>query len=383
MAELFNTRWIKQGPHWVKHDSPNSPTQSISENSMEAKVDPLGTNVLLNILKVLRKMDSKMEIQGKRLQILETTNPSSNGGTTLFNDSPISRGQSTRAAASKRTAVVSEDDEETYEYAHSIMKMKWDVDEAVSFVCGEQQVPDAAFITDVNIDDPHEVNKVTGTWADRVSRPPDVDLYSVSMYTRDLLGSRMSLGLPLQTGETLSQPLRNPPSPPSAQSVFDDMQIIEAEEELKNSGYYDKLSTETVDIEPVSEIEPRKRISINVHETMTSCSYIKIELSFHAFDSWKQGVLSRIKNESKVRWKEEKQRFNDLRHTYRTKDLVQQIIDKMRSALEREWREENERVKPLQPEGKKGVKILRLRIVISFRNIFHVSREHSKGDIIC
>ena len=129
-------QWTKDGAHWVK-SYPSSPSvQTTSErSSMETTSTPLATDILLNIIKVLRKLDSKMEVQGRRLEILETTGPTSNTGSTLVNYSPISRKQSARTAASKCTFIPSEDGEDTNEYARSILKMDYAIDEAVSFTC--------------------------------------------------------------------------------------------------------------------------------------------------------------------------------------------------------------------------------------------------------
>jgi hypothetical protein len=68
--------------------------------------------------------------------------------------------------------------------------------------------------------------------------------------------------------------------------------------------------------------------------------------------------LPEIRNDSKAFWKQEKQRCSELREKHRVKDVAQQIFDKKRSALEREWREEKQRLKPLLPKREKGVKIL-------------------------
>jgi hypothetical protein len=127
-----HSRWTKLGAHWVKSYPSSSSIQATSpRSSIEAKSAPLESEVLLNILKVLQKLDCKMEIQGRRLEILETTSPTSNASSTLVNSSPISQKQSTRTAASKRTLVNSGEAEDMNDYARSIMKIDYAIDEAV------------------------------------------------------------------------------------------------------------------------------------------------------------------------------------------------------------------------------------------------------------
>jgi hypothetical protein len=373
-------RWTKQGAHWVKSYPSSSSIRTTSANSsVEANSAPLDTQVLLNILKVLQKLDCTME----RLEILETTSPTSHTGSTLVNSSPISRKQSTRTAASKRTLVHSGNAENMNEYARSIMKMDYAIDEAVSFIHGDEAAPEDNSVADVSVDGSERVNMVTGTWADLVPEPQDVDLYSVSMYTGDLMGSRMSLDVLRQTQAIFTPPIRSEPSRPSSELSQDDLedsQSMEIEESLRVPVEERDASIITRNPRTACDVES---VAINTNETNTNPTYLRIELGFHAFDTWKQGVVSKIKNESKTLWQDEKRRFNDLRHTYRAKDMVQRVVDKLGSALEREWREEKERVKSLQPDKKRGVKLMGWRIVISFRSMFNVSREQAGKDVIC
>jgi hypothetical protein len=377
-------RWVKQGAHWVKTYPSSSSIHTASQrSSLEMKSAPLDTDVLLNILKVLRKLDCKMEVQGRRLEILETTSPTSNSGSTLVNTSPISRKQSTRTAASKRTLIPSEDGEDINEYGRSIMKMDYAIDEAVSFVNGDEDAAaKTAAAADVSVEGSEKMKTVT-SWADLVPEPPDVDLYSVSMYTGDLLGSSMSLDVLRQTQATFTTPMRSLPSRPHSQLSHEDSnddQSMEIEAWPEVLDEHNDVSIKTGDTDTVSRVES---VAINTKVTNTNPTYVKIELAFHAVDTWKQGVVSKIKNDSKALWKDEKRRFNELRHTHRARDAVQRFFDKLRSAVEKEWKEEKERVKTLQPERKPGVKILRWRVVISFQNLFNVSREDSRKDIIC
>lgn len=198
---------------------------------MEAKTAPLDTEVLLNILRALQKLDCKMEVQGRRLEILETS-PISNTGSTLVN-SPISRKQSTRTATSKRTLVHSEDNEDTNDYAHAILKMDYAIDEAVSFINEGETTAETTSGSEVSDGESEKIHTVTGTWADLVPEPRDVDLYSVSMYTGDLLGSRMSLDVS-QIQTTSTPPVQRLPSRPhsrlSVGDLEDDQQSMDIEE---------------------------------------------------------------------------------------------------------------------------------------------------------
>lgn len=329
---------------------------------MEARSAPLDTDVLLNILNVLRKLDCKMEVQGRRLEVLETTSPISNPGSTLVN-SPISRKQSTRTAASKRTLVQSGEAEDMNDYARFILKMDYAIDEANS-------------VAEVSLEGSEKIETAHSTWADLVPEPRDVDLYSVSMYTGDLLGSRMSLDVLRQTRAILTPPFQSASSRPQSdadEDHEDDNHNMGTEEPSRVSGDYHDPGIQTV-----SRVES---VAINTKETNTSPTYIKMELVFHAVDTWKQGVVSKIKNESRSLWEDEKRRFSELRRTYRAKDFAQRIVDKLGSALEKEWKEEKERVKSLQP-GKREVESVGWRILISFRDMFNVSRESSGEDVV-
>jgi hypothetical protein len=395
-------RWIKQNGHWVENSSSKSSSRSTSNESMNTSPVIQDTNVLVNILNVLQKMDSKMELQAKRLEILEMTGSpaSSSGETTLLNETPISRGQTVRTASSKRTSDVSEaeNSEGANEYARSVLKIKEFLDEAVSVMDSEH--PEEVLMPE----EPARQNfKATGKWADLI-RPqtPDVDLYSVSMYSGDLLGeSKMSLGLSHHLEHSwmpMPPSQRTPPSPPRSESedeeegdmrstITNELAVMDEEKEHQaiNEDNADPIIEE---VNTAADPQPdrlRKRISINITETKTCSPYIKIELGFYAFDSWKRGVLSKIKNESQALWKQEQVRFNDLRHTtYQAMDRAHKGLAKMRSALEREWIEEKERLRALrQPGTKKGVKIFRWRIAISFRDVVQVNREPSIPDVVC
>ena len=305
-----------------------------------------------------------MEVQGRRLEILETTSPTSNAGSTLVNSSPISRKQSTRTAASKRTLVQSGETEDINDYARSILKMDYAIDEATS-------------VADVSLDGSERVNPVHSTWADLVPEPRDVDLYSMSMYTGDMLGSRMSLDVLRQTQAILTQPIRSTPSrqhSDASEDGEDDSHRMEIEELSRLPDMYHDTG-----VPAVCRVES---VAINTKETNTSPAYLKMELVFHAVETWKQGVVSKIKNESKAFWEDEKRRLGELRRTHRAKDFVQRVVDKLGSALEKEWREENERVKSLQPARKRGVEIMGWRVLISFRNIFDVSRQSHVEDVV-
>ena len=374
MAELFNARWIKQGPYQTRHDSSTSLRQSISEESVDPKTPQLENAVLMNILAILTKMDTKMQVQTRRLEKLEITSPSSShGDSTLLDDSPISRGLSTRTTASKGIVVIPGDEEKPNEYAQSISKLDWDTDGAESFVYAEMKAPDVVSIRGESRDGQEEAHPARNNWGDLVSGhlQTDGDVYSVSMYTGDLMGSKMSLGSPPQPpSENVPQPLRISPSPPATESETDGEGIenqpeednVETEGPIEGLSTYKDVSTDFGDRDAVPEPKTRKRISINVFEAGENASYIKIELRFHAYDLWKQG----------------KERMHELRQTHLLKNLAEQLVSKLRSASERT--KEEKRMRSLQPR-KKGVKLFKWRIVISLDNVFQVNREQSQESV--
>lgn len=380
MAELFNSRWVKQDPHQLRHVSSISPRQSISDEAMDGK-DQLESAVLMNILAVLTKMNSKMELQTQRLEKLELTSPSSsNGGSTLLNDSPITRGPSTRTSASKKTAVLPNDENELDEYVQSITKMDWDrhTDRSESFVGDSIQAPDVVPIHGESCDGQEGVQTARSNWGDLVSGhlQTEEDAYSIAMYTRDMMGSRMSLGFPLNPpSEAFPQPLRIPPSPPAteAESEVEEVEEIKeieiqpeetaigAEGPIEDPSNHKNTGTEIVGRQSVPKPEIRKRISISVLETRPDASYIKIEVSFHAPDVWKQG----------------KERLRELHPADRFRNLVEQVVGSLRSASERRRQQRSS-----QPQ-KRGVKLFKWRIVISLGSVFQVNREQPHETVGC
>jgi uncharacterized protein YhaN len=118
--------WVNQDGHWRDNNSTNSQYRSISNEAMNANLfsSSLETNVLVNILSVLKRMDSKMELQAERLATLEVTRSprsTSSSDATAFSESTLSKGQS-----SGRTTIVSEaeDGEDSNEYLPSVSKLK-------------------------------------------------------------------------------------------------------------------------------------------------------------------------------------------------------------------------------------------------------------------
>jgi hypothetical protein len=385
-------RWISQNGCWLENTSLNSPYRPASNESMngDSNFGNLETNVLVNILSVLKRMDSKMELQTKRLEIVEVTGSPGSGSSsdsTSLSEPPLFRGQ-----GSGRTTIVSEpgDNEESKEYLHSISGLKHHfLHKAPSFV-------DMEDLKDLVIpEEPDSPNfRPTGNWADLVHPGmPEADAYSVSMYSGDLLGgSKMSLGLYNHAEQDPT------PTSPSQRNISPSFSELEGEDasnkQIAATGQIEKCQTIREE-SPAPSIEEgnatdspqrharHKRISISVSEPKANSRYIKIEFGLYAFDTWKQGVLSKIKNDSRVFWEQEKTRLSGLRQTtYQATGQVSRGLGRMKSALEREWVQEKERLKSLRQTGaKRGVKIFNWRVSISFRDVVHVNRDESRSEI--
>jgi hypothetical protein len=327
-------------PFWSKGHLISSPARPGSKSdAMDANTLAQGTN-LLEILRVLQQIDAKIEGQSKRLETLETMSPSSSAGSNLQGSSVISRGQSTRTTVSHGSV------EDVDDYARSIAKMKWD---ALSFVRSETQDAAVNPSADVTLDDTDAVNDDSGTLGKPVPCPRDMDLYSVSIYTGDLMGSRMDLHQPNSGAVTPALRIAPPPQPPPVADETD-MEIAPVEEEITSIRYSDLPAT-PIETEAASQAGQQNEIRTRVEETPKNRSHWKAELSFHAYDNWKDGVFAKIRNDSRADWGAEKQRFAVLRQSYRSQYLLQRVFDQMRSAFEKEWMEEKERIKALQPES--------------------------------
>ncbi|RFU26069.1 hypothetical protein B7463_g10273, partial [Scytalidium lignicola] len=367
---------------------------------MTMGTDILESHVLVNILNVLKKIDSKMELQAKRLDVLETStiSPSSSnsnrsGDTTFSSEPSLSRGQTVRTSTStERTTVDLEaEDSEDIKYVHSVLKIKQFLDEAASLENQE-------YLDEIAVpEEPKNQNfEATGTWADLLCpRTPDIDHYSMSMYSGDVLqSSRMSLTLSQHIDHNLRPPNQQvPPSPEASESeakTEEDAQSVIAQQidalhdmnELHVTGENAMDSNiEDVNTGPDSQANtPRRRISINITETKTRPSYIRVELAFYAFDSWKQDVICRVKNNSRELWGQGKIKMDSLRKsTHQAKEQVEKGLVKVRSALEKKPNEENERLRSLHELGmNKGLRVFRWRITISFRNVAN-NKEQEKS----
>jgi hypothetical protein len=246
------------------------------------------------------------------------------------------------------------------EYARSISKMKWG--ERLSFVASEAE--------DVEIDSSSENDHDSEAWEEDATEhyARSVDLYSVSVYSSDLLGGRKSRPLtPLPF--TIAPPLPLPQAPVDEEVEMSITSVDEEETEVRTSSVNDgeaeivassvgedAIATKSeglpqeADHADVVEPEKTKEIRISIEGFPTTRSHWKVELSFHAYGNWKRGVLAKVKNESKNIWETEKQRFGNLKPSYRSQNLLAKILDGVRSAFENEWREEKERLKNLGPE---------------------------------
>ena len=195
-------------------------------------------DVLLNILLMLQRIGTKIESQKQRLEILETTSPTSSHNTTLFETFPLSRRQSMKKAINTETVTAECDELKDQEldtsniYARSIMKMRLALEDALELVDAEPRLSlvepagddagDTNSLSDIETRDSEKENHMgEGDDTNVVPGPKqkEADLYSLSAYTEDLLNSRMNIYNHTTTGTwnensvwmtRFCLPLRNP-----------------------------------------------------------------------------------------------------------------------------------------------------------------------------
>ena len=90
-----------------------------------------------------------------------------------------------------------------------------------------------------------------------------------------------------------------------------------------------------------------KWIWIGVDEQRTSEEHKSVEMIFHAWHNLMQSVSVNFKRDTRLAEKARNGELGLLKPRYRSVNLIQQIFDKMRSALQKEWIEERERMKVL------------------------------------
>lgn len=325
---------------WSKQHLPSSPAPS----SLDEKSIFEGTHVLMDILKVLQKMDTKLEGQNKRLDTLESMSPSSSNDSTLLGSNGLSRRQSTRTAVSHGSV----DEIDDYGRSLSLKRMPW---ETLSFV--ESEVEDVEVDKDDDASSSGNNNQGPGNWGElrTESMRRGASFYSISVYPSEALGSQMNMS---GTRAATPLPIEMAFAPQASQlpELEADMQITPTEQQMPSAEYMYVPSIEysTTPLE-ANIVEQRKpaMFQISVEKSPKAPHHWRVELSFYAYGNWKRGVVAKIKNETRSIRKTEKQRVADLRNRYRSRNWVSRVLDQIRSAFEREWREEEERLRSLMP----------------------------------
>jgi hypothetical protein len=177
------------------------------------------------------------------------------------------------------------------------------------------------------------------------------DQCSVSIYSGDLLSSRMSLGVLRQTQATFTPPDRSPSCP----SYLDDRHCMDIIEEawFRSANGYDDTGIQTGDVEPVFCDES---VESNTCDTKTSPTYPRIELYYQLLtlgswawfrnSKWSQRLYGRMKRGGST---------ISVIHT-RPKLCTSKSFDKPGGAMEKEWKQEKDRVMTLQPQQKPAVR---------------------------
>lgn len=309
-------------PNWKDGASQSSlPRHSYESVGIGRSVPSQEAEMLVNILKMLQKLDITMGLQTKRLDLLETGSPSTRSFTTrsldatLYEDSPISRHQSVRTGASKYDFI---DDEDSVEEIRTKSDDELPLPELASQVFDSKRTP--AF---------------EHTEGDLALHPPpiDPDAYSLSEYPEDGRSAMISLKR-LSTG--MSSLFRIAPAQPPEPV---DINVYEAESSAQKA----EQDITPVLENPTAHLEP-EHIWINIRDTMTAPAYQNVEISFQAFDSWKRAVISGLRGESRIARKEEERRLHALAESNKRETLVQRLLIYARKAVGSHWTQVTARV---------------------------------------
>ncbi|KAH8819007.1 hypothetical protein F5884DRAFT_759196 [Xylogone sp. PMI_703] len=376
--------WSKHNGHWV--ENVQSLSRSTSNDSMIPSLDVVDSNVLMNILSILRNIDSKMEFQEKRLKILETfpTNLDTNSGSgdiTPLSEPSLSRGQTVRTSLSvERTATEIEDNEEIA-CASSLHKLEEFLDRAIS-IQGNGDFERVSILDK----SPRQDCAASSTWADLLyPQAPEADGYSLSNYSGDVLtASKVNVTLSQRVNQISIPPTQhNSPLPPLPRSEVEEemaQSVISKQLETLNSmsefQATDERSTnsDTGEVNPAMEvpIPPqsfRKGISISITKVKTEPSYIKIEFAFYVPDNWKLGIITKVKSCSQELYRQSKTQVS--RAARQAKEKVYKGFTKLRSKLKNETSKKHKgkgESEQYQTAIRKDLRIFNWRIVISLRN---------------
>jgi hypothetical protein len=232
------------------------------------------TEVLLfNILRVLQRMDTRIEGQEKRLNTLETSTQSE--GFEGARSHWLAFGVAQSSQPGIRQEPVNE-----YEASVLKMKMKYEFNESVPCL----EIP-ASEIETIPASKNSKVQNPSLECLDVGKR--DTDAYSLSVYTENMLNSN-TIQAPEAPVFEKSQ-LSDIPRSPIGIHGADDTPNMSSSDVASRSSSGDSWKT---------ALSGRSKAR---HE--------RVELAFQAYNNWKHGILSRIKNEARAAQKTEMERL--------------------------------------------------------------------------
>jgi hypothetical protein len=250
--------------------------------SEESGAETSTNGLLFDILRMLQRVDARMEGQDMRLGTLETSIQSQEFHGARSHWPAFGVAQSSQPRIGQEPA---------NEYEASVMKMKMKYEFDASVSCLET---DASEIETTAASKNNEVRNNSPECLDLGKG--DTDAYSISVYTGDMLNSRA---------------IRVPES-----HVFDNSQLSDIPRSLNS--IHDADDTPNMSSNDVAS----RSSSDNSWKTSSSgrskAPHERVELAFQAYDNWKQGVLSRIKNDARTAQDKEMKRLRMLQPSCET-----------------------------------------------------------------
>jgi hypothetical protein len=238
--------------------------------------------LLFDILRVLQRMDTRMEGHDKRLNTLETSNQSEGFEGARSHWPAFDVAQSSHSKIRKEPA-------NQYENSLLKMKMKYEFDDSAS--CLEIATSETEPIpASKNI----KYKNHSSECLDVGKR--DTDSYSLSIYTENLLDSNT-----IQAPESSALEKSQLSDIPGSQNDIHDAD--------------DTPSTPSSDVASRSSSEDSWKTSSSGR---SKAPHEGVELAFQVYDNWKHGVLSRMRNEARAAQKKEMERLRVIRPSHET-----------------------------------------------------------------